>query len=722
MDPSLKTGLNMKKPLAAHISKNYGVHEVLTHLRDVGIRSRQFAFRKFPTKQYLHDAAEICGVMHDAGKLALDFQERIWEKATGEQPDLSGFKREGVQSNDHVKTGSYLLSRCRPLSNIVHAHHGGLDDITSDKLGVSDLSDNFIPAEYAKSVKQWYIENNFLPKFQLKSTYTDLEQRMLLSILADADRLDTEAFFDGLKGKNFNIHDTENNVSRHRRNTCNMQSLLDKLIAHMDKFNGAIGPLNSRRAAIQKSATDKAKGPVGSYSLKALTGFGKTLSSMRFALEHAVHNKLDRVIYCIPFTSILDQMAVIFSEIFGDENILEHHSGKTYKEEEGKSQYHAMKRQENWNSPIVLATNVQFFESYYSNHPSDLRKLHNIAKSVIVLDEVQALPSEFSKPCFAALNSLVAEAGSSVLYTTATMPPLNFFGIEVTEINDEFLTDVSTTQRYTCEIFDENPIETILAEEDKSFLAVYNLKAEVQEAFENLKQKFSGELFCLSGYMYPSHRKQIIKTVKAKLARGEKVGLVSTNLIEAGVDVDFPLVFREYAGLDNLIQTAGRCNREGKIAKGRFIVFNRSVKNFKQGYLQSRKTATNRLKDLSNLIDPSHTAVFYNHLLADDGTDKLDKKGICCLVAKGLFEETSRNFKLIADEANQVIIETERSKELLNMIKMKIANINTYRELYQYSVSLYDKDYNKVKAKLTSIEDYEVLSGCYSSEVGVIVD
>ncbi len=401
--------------------------------------------------------------------------------------------------------------------------------------------------------------------------------RMLFSALVDADFLDTEAWYAGCEGH-----------PALRGHHPPLAGLLDRLDAYLNALMASADDteVNRVRCRVLERARAKAAEAPGLFTFTVPTGGGKTLSSLAFALEHAVRHDLARVIYVIPYTSIIDQTTRVFREALGAGDgdladfVVEHHSA--FDEERARNREARDKLRlamENWDAPIVVTTAVQFFESLFSNRPSRCRKLHNIANSIVILDEAQTLPLALLRPCVAALDELVRNWKASIVLCTATQPALaatdGFVGgltglreiapepadlhrrLQRTRIRQEgMVTDVELGERL-CAV--------------PQSLCILNTRRHARELFEMIRQA-TGSVH-LSTLMCAAHRGEVLQTVRHRLAEGEAVRLVATSLIEAGVDVDFPVVWRAEAGLESIVQAAGRCNREGKAALGDVFVF-----------------------------------------------------------------------------------------------------------------------------------------------------
>ena len=380
---------------------------------------------------------------------------------------------------------------------------------------------------------------------------------MLYSCLVDADFLDTEAFMSG------------SNAGRSGYDP--LPVLLERLSEYISPWRTPTTELNRNRCAILEQCLEKASGPRGIYTLTVPTGGGKTVSSLAFGLKHAVKNGMKRVIYVVPYTSIIEQNAAVFREILGENNVVEHHSGVCLDEDDETNRLNRFLRlaAENWDAPVIVTTAVQFFESFYSNRPSQCRKLHNVANSVVIFDEAQMLPTCHLLPCVGVMANLAARFRSTIVLCTATQPVLadlfrKFYPNQqiqeiCPEIGDSFQKFRRVTYRDGGKLSNSALAEALSRE--NQVLCIVNTRKAAQEVFNLLPQEGR---FHLSTLLYPEHRKEVLNTVRKRLKDGLPCRVVSTSLIEAGVDVDFPAVYREIAGLDSIAQAAGRCNREGK--------------------------------------------------------------------------------------------------------------------------------------------------------------
>lgn len=408
--------MHQEKKMLAHISEDgTRVQTVADHLQGTAVLCGQFA-AAFDAQQQ----GTWLGLLHDIGKYSTKFQKRL----------------QGGEKVDHSTAGAQVAARYGqiPLAFAIAGHHSGLPDGG----GRSDTAqDATMFGRLKKGVEpytQWTNEIKLpsippQPEMMKENRFTQaFYTRMLYSCLVDADYLDTENFMSSPKP---------------RGQGQTMDELLKRLNQYTAKWSHPQGTLNQRRSSILSACTTAGQtGRRGLYSLTVPTGGGKTVASLAFALSLAVKNHMDRVIYVIPYTSIIDQTADVFSEILGAENVLEHHSGVDYsaKEDDEPAAYRKALAAENWDAPVVVTTSVQFFESLYGNHASQCRKLHNIANSVVIFDEAQNLPVPYLRPCVAAIAQLVQHYRAAAVLCTATQPALQPLfdelapGLQMTEL------------------------------------------------------------------------------------------------------------------------------------------------------------------------------------------------------------------------------------------------------------------------------------------------
>ncbi|MDY3821844.1 MAG: CRISPR-associated helicase Cas3' [Eubacteriales bacterium] len=528
----------------AHISDDGRKQTVQEHLEGTARLCSEFAAE--------FDAAEqgyLAGISHDIGKYTEAFQRRL----------------HGGPKVDHATAGAIECANAGSgqAAVCVMGHHSGLPDLGNIR------TDQPGDATFYGRIKKGLMggiepyKGNWpgkLPKTapapaSARSGFSGAAwTRMLYSCLVDADYLDTERFMQPYK------------LSRGSYD--GMERLLGKLEKHIEKWANPENEMNKYRWEILSECLRCGEKPKGIYTLTVPTGGGKTVSSMAFALRHAVAHGMKHIIYVIPYTSIIEQNAEVFKEILGEDNVLEHHSGKLYELEDVSSpaQYRLAMATENWDMPVIVTTAVQFFESFYSNRSSKCRKLHNLANSVIIFDEAQMLPTCHLQPCVGAIAELVRHFGATAVLCTATQPVLGdiFKRFGWSENIPELCPGTQALYEKFRRVSFRNAGELsneMLAGELKNSrqaLCIVNSRRAAQEIYDILPKEGT---YHLSTLMYPAHRHWVLNEIRQRLKEGAVCRVLSTSLIEAGVDVDFPTVYREMAGLDSILQAAGRCNR-----------------------------------------------------------------------------------------------------------------------------------------------------------------
>lgn len=696
--------------------------ELDEHLEVVAGLAAQFA-SAFGAEQW----GRAAGLLHDAGKATREFILRLEGRPLRVNHSIFGAR---ISQEHGGKLG--LL-----LSYVIAGHHGGLPDggVQEGQLHYR-LKNERIPEDvaYLSGAQSFTdLQLPFTKRPRQPGFALSFFARMIFSCLTDADFLDTEAFCDS--------HRSDVRKSMQSSTLSHLGHALKERIADLGR-TATPSRVNTLRQSVLADCRAKAIEAPGFFSLTVPTGGGKTLSSMAFALDHAVAHDLRRVIYAIPFTSIIEQNARIFGSIFGQENVLEHHcnfKGSDDLEEQGYDRWRGLAA-ENWDAPVVVTTNVQFFESLFSNKTSRCRKLHNIARSVIVLDEAQAIPTEYLGPCLCALRELVEHYGCSVVLCTATQPALDDESFreplqDVREIIADPVNLYANLKRVEV-TFAGRLSDAELAERISSLeqvLCIVGTKAQARKVFELLPEQESA--FHLSTNMYPEHRRDMLAAVRQRLKDRLPCRVISTSLIEAGVDVDFPVVYRGMAGLDSIAQAAGRCNREGRLdGVGRVVVFE-SEKPPRMPWLQ--RCASRAAETLRTLpeVDPLGLAAMrrYFELLYD--VQELDKKQIMTRlnapVDKDLlfpFKEVANDFRFIEDEGSTMIIPREsEAEELVRQLRFTDFPRAILRKLQRYSVTVRTGDMAKLRAAgaVEMIrEAYPVLRNlaAYDERVGLCVD
>jgi len=513
---------------------------------------------------------------------------------------------------------------------------------------------------------------------------------MLFSALCDADFLDTEAFYD--QGR-----------AALRGGAPSLPELAQRLTTRLDgiEAGAAETEVNRVRAEVRKACIEAATGATGVYSLTVPTGGGKTLASLAFGLAHAERHGLRRVVVAIPFTSILEQSASAYRAALGEEAVLEHHSAFDPARETPKNRVAA----ENWDAPVVVTTTVQLFESLFANRPSACRKLHRLAQSVIVLDEAQTLPPSLLAPILDGLRTLVRDFGATVVLATATQPA---FGASawlgeglspITEIvppsvyAEERLRRVRTRWPATSEATSYEALAEEIAEE-RDVLAIVHRRADARALCEALDRRLGHEeTVHLSALLCPEHRSRVLAAIKARKATGQAVRLVATQLIEAGVDVDFAIVYRALGGCDALAQAAGRCNREGKLAGlGELRVFHAPTApppGVPELALAVTRQMLRKAPDI-NLFVSMTFKEYFNQLYS---VPNLDEHSIQEARAKYHFKDVAAAFKLIEDDwSAPIVVPDGDAEQHLEALQREGPSRVRLRALQRFTINVRKRD------------------------------
>lgn len=630
---------------------------------------------------------ELAGLTHDIGKCTDSFQDRLLHDG----PIV-----------DHATAGAVACAKQGQIytAACVAGHHSGLADFGN--LRTDHEEDATLFGRLKKGIAQQYLERcgesgvTLPPEFPSVVPENDplrasFWTRMLYSCLVDADFLDTERFMQGDRG---------------RSGAGDIRTLLKKLEAYIEPWQNPQTELNQLRCDILNTCLNSGDQAKGLYTLTVPTGGGKTVASLAFALRHAVAHGMQRVIYVIPYTSIIDQNAQVFRDILGSGNVLEHHSGVQFDLSDSASPEEIRKSlaAENWDMPVVVTTAVQFFESMYASRSSKCRKLHNLANSVIIFDEAQMIPLTHLRPCVAAMASLVQQFRSTVVLCTATQPSLNDLfhtyapDCPIQELCPQTAALYEKFRRVTFQQAGTLEDE-VLAEQlsqHRQVLCIVNSRKAAQQIFALLPEEGS---FHLSTLMIPAQRQALLREIRDRLKSGEVCRVVSTSLIEAGVDVDFPAVYRELAGLDSILQAAGRCNREGRRLVNQSIVtiFERA----EPAPLLFRTAVGASREALMNDRDPGapETMDHYFFSLRSLTGDALDKQGIVKAFEKGIdgcgmpFRTVAEKFYLIDQSTFTLYVPYQEGAELVRQLQAGTCSKELYRKLGRYAVSVYDRHF-----------------------------
>lgn len=673
------------------------------HLKGTAILARDFAS--------LFGAGEwgyIAGLLHDAGKYSKEFQDRLRASADAhiEQFSKVDHSTYGAQRiNKQWKNGEGKL-----LAYCIAGHHAGLADWQGNndsclmKRLEKPLPYNFKCPDSLFDLKK--PDLHFKPKSEACRRGFDIGTfiRMVYSCLVDADFLNTEKHMSPDKSY---LRDAKNN------SLVELNQIFYRHLEHLNK-NSEHTTINKLRVQILNDCINSAELEQGLFSLTVPTGGGKTLSSMAFALKHAIKYGLERIIYVIPYTSIIEQNANVFRDILGNNNVLEHHSNF----EPEKEDCHTRLASENWDVPIVVTTNVQFYESLFANRSSRCRKLHNIAKSAIILDEVQSLPDNLLLPCIEILRELSLNYGTSIVLCSATQPAIQKRhdfkdGLEnVREITPDPASLQTQMKRVTVNNLNKQTDEEIATaiNSHRQVLCIVNTKKHALNLYKKLRDK--EEVFHLSTLMTPVHRSLKFKEIRECLKNDKPCCVISTQLIEAGVDIDFPVVFRSLAGLDSIAQAAGRCNREGKLSAGAVFVFEPEGKEgLPSGHFRhTAQTAEGVIKHFPEdvLSLGAIEEYFKNHYWHKSTNQQLDEKGILEMFQQGFgrlnfpFKKIAEEFRLIEEDTRPVIIpfvEQQDSSKVYDIIEEiryadKLGGFS--RQLQKYTVQVHHYYWDKL--------------------------
>lgn len=683
-----------KRTALAHIrpsAAGWREHELEDHLMEVGQLAARFA-EPFGSS----DWACLAGLWHDLGKYRTAFQEYI-RSASGYEAHIET----APGRVDHSTAGAiHALDklgaiRGRILAYLIAGHHAGLADWEGDTVGPvlaprlqkRQLLDESLAQAIPETIR------NPAPPGSKPAQGTDpaLWIRMLFSCLVDADFLDTEAFMDPPRAER-------------RQGYPTLTELLSCFEAHMQGLTTEVSdtPVNRIRARILARCEQQATQPPGLFSLSVPTGGGKTLSSLAFALRHAITHGRRRIIYVIPYTSIIEQTADVFRDIFGDA-VLEHHSNLDSDRETPRSRLAC----ENWEAPIIVTTAVQFFESLFAARTSRVRKLHNIVDAVVILDEAQLLPPDFLTPILHVIDQLRTHYGVSFVLSTATQPALHpqqsfdwrFKGLtdirEIMDSPEQLHHDLKRiTVRTPDDLLSGISWEELAEElqQHPSVLCIVDRRDDCRELFRLMPK---GALH-LSGLMCGQHRSEVIAIIKQRIKDRDPVRVISTQLIEAGVDVDFPVVYRALAGLDSIAQAAGRCNREGLMdGPGRVVVFV-PPRPAPVGHLRQAQDCGRQLlgKALDDPLAPEHFTSFFQQLYwmkGDAGLDRHDIQGLLKANRDLMFSFRSAadRFRIIDDSQQApVIVRYGASSDLIRQLENSEPERWLLRKLQRYVVNL----------------------------------
>lgn len=682
------------------------------HLLDEHLRAVARATRTFADRFECGDLGYRLGIAHDLAKADPVFQMYLQACSSGKVSKKCPHAAPSAAAAKDL-LGSAVLP--------VIGHHAGMPDLcdAKTKLDGADSGSVGHARELLAQVAPGLEGLPELPEWARASNLSsEMMLRMAFSCLIDADYLDTE--------NHFHPH-----LKIHRGKFFSIKNYLGLLESHLSTFVERKGGVNEVRDEIQKACFMTATKPRGAFRLTVPTGGGKTLSGLGFALSHAEHHGMDRVIVAIPYTSIIDQTAGVYQSVFGEENVLEHHSALELDEEEEQDD-RALRRRlniQNWDCPLIVTTTVQLFESLLHNRPAQARKLHNIVNSVIVLDEVQALPPKCLKPILDVLNELVSNYRCSVVFCTATQ--LDYSVVDdrllkdATEIVPEYRRHFEILKRVKYEVINEPWSVARIARElgnEEQVLAVFNTRKDALAVGRAVDKAES--VLHLSTLLCGHHRKQVIDLVKERIKKKEAVRLISTQVVEAGVDLDFPVVYRDVGPLDRIIQVAGRCNREGKLDFGRCVIFPLESGGSPQGvYAEAIRETKKLLKEYGErLEDPQALSEFSRGVFAytDLGED------IQKMRAEMRYRSVARSFNLIENDTVPLIVSSYQGADVMREIETwNDQPKGWFKRVGAYTVNVFQSTCNSLQ-KQGLVYEHEsgawIYSGGYDQVFGLTGD
>lgn len=699
----------------AHLTEDGRTQTILEHLKGTASLCSAFAAAFDAEAQ-----GQLAGMAHDIGKYSAAFQRRL----------------HGGPKVDHASAGAFECLKTQQLAAAfaISGHHGGLPDGGSrgDAAGAGTFWGRINRAsqgnleDYHAWQSEFSLPHANTPAFAGTRLEGMFFTRMLFSCLVDADYTDTGAFMD--------------NSPYLPASSSSMEELWRRLETYVSGWFPPKGALNMQRCAIleQCMSAGAQYGP-GLFTLTVPTGGGKTVASLSFALAQAKARRMKRIVYVIPYTSIIEQTAQVFREILGDENVLEFHFGVQFDQQEDDASSPETapltRSVETWDVPVIVTTAVQFFESLYACQPSKCRKLHNLAQSVLIFDEAQMLPLPYLRPCVWAIAQLVRHYGASAVLCTATQPALDpifqEFAPEIpireicpmAEAHWESFRRVSFQQAGTLSWMDL----AARLQQQEQVLCVVNTRRAAREVFRQLSG--SGN-FHLSTLMYPAHRRRILDEIRRRLRDGLPCRVVSTSLIEAGVDVDFPAVYRELSGLDSILQAAGRCNREGKRPPEDSIVTifqgEDPPPRLFETSIGAGKIVLDHCQDVSSRA-AIHT--YFSTLLDLKGAEAQDAHHILPLMESEFFpfRTVAERFHLIESPTTTVYLPLEEGAGLVELLRSGQYSRTLYRRLGQYGVSVYPQHLAALEqaGALEHLEDGSVVLrdiGLYTQTTGLTLE
>lgn len=715
----------MTEQYLAHTHEIYGNQTIKEHLCQTAELAASFA-KSFDAQEDGH----FVGFYHDIGKFSDAFQKRI--------------RGASIKTNHSNAGAKEAFLAGHPMAAFVIAgHHGGLPDGGNQR--TSNPYDSTLfgrmkepPIPYQAWKDEMTLPGQIAPQVKGKGNFSHaFYTRMLYSCLVDADYLDTERFMNG--------------GNMLRGGYASLPALLKRLQDYVEPWWNAKTEINQYRCNILRRCLDQGAAlGEGLYTLTVPTGGGKTVASLAFALQHAIAQGKERIIYVAPYTSIIEQNAAVFRKILGEDQVLEHHSGVEYNISEddiNQLSYRKALATENWDMPVIVTTAVQFFESLYASRGSKCRKLHSLANAVIIFDEAQTIPVAHLRPCVAAISQLVMYYHTTAVLCTATQPALGGLFhefapmIQMNEICDgvdRYFEYFRRNELSDCGKLSIDAMVDRLNEHGQA-LCIVNKRKTAQDLYRRLcKLRDRDACYCLTTLLYPEHRSEKIAEIKSRLKQKLPCVIISTSLIEAGVDIDLPVVYRELSGLDSILQAAGRCNREGRnSAKDSHVwIFQLDECKIPQ-MIRQNVDSTQRImrlfEDISSPLAIKEYFSFYRSLLGDPvQSSAMDQAKVLKAFEMGIegccfpFRQVEKKFKLIENQTTAIYLPFGQGAELIEQLRCGEYKRTLFRKLGRYSVNVYPDHLQELLAAgaVECVDEQYVLidTAAYDDALGLKLD
>lgn len=695
-------------------------HPLIDHLRGTADLARRFG-GEFGAGDFSYAS----GLLHDTGKILPDWQDYLIAREAGIR----------VGRVSHKTSGAMLLQRIagHPGRLVGLGHHRGIpnvnapcDDCDEVRDAAAEAALNGLLPEAAEILNgPGVVPSEWLAWAKSDIHSFEMAVRLTHSTLVDADFLDTAAHF--------------NATTPQLRPATDFQ-LLNERFTH--ELTGLLAgrkpsPVDDIRGALLDECLAAAQGPRGIYRLPAPTGSGKTISAAAFALDHASRHGMSRVVVAVPFLSITEQNAAVYRRLLGEEHVIEHHSGLTPSEGEGHTR--AKYGVENWDAPFVITTTVQLFESLFSNRPSRTRKLHRLANAVIVLDEIQAIPNHVLPVILDGLRILQQRFGATIVLSSATQPtwdllaPWRDADLVVRDIVADPPKLYAGLRRSTIDWTEHETLDDVaeaLVAVDQVMMVV-NTTGNARDLARLVRDRDPDGTLHLSTRMYPAHRRAVLAEVGRRLDASLPVRLVTTQLVEAGVDLDFPVVMRAMAPAENLSQARGRCNREGRLPAGQFVVVTcpdlKDLTSYRTGIHRARQ---HFMEVRTDLDDPGLMRAYYTDVYRDLGIDEFrNARDLQADRTRFQYATVAATFKMIEDEATPVVVGSapEAATILDNILAAMESNgappPERFRRLQDFTVNLPQHALQHLAGSIREeIPGVSVWRGPYDPMTGVTIE